>query len=127
MGLFRRDKNKNAAPLAENAVHPLVSRVIFCTICRGERPFSKCWKRSGMVTTCTACNQPLGDPRTLYHHQQQPKCPHCEEYLEQPDFEYGICDGCGAKYEIMQGTKPGLLPNKQQRDSMDRHGRSRDV
>ena len=127
MGLFRKKKDKADTPSGGNKVLPLVAHTVFCGVCRGERNFSKCWKRVGMVTTCTGCNHDLGDPRPFYHHQNQPKCPVCEEHLEQPEFEYGVCDGCGSKFEIMAGTKPTLLPNKKQRDAMHMHGRSREV
>lgn len=62
--------------------------------------------------------------RQLYA-QLQPACPQCGEFLEQPGFEYGFCDRCGSKHEIVPGTKPGLLPNAQQRAEMARRGVSR--
>ena len=60
----------------------------------------------------------------MVYRRFQPACPACQEFLEQPGFEYGFCDGCGSKYEIMTGSKPGLLPNKAQRAEMNKHGRS---
>ena len=50
-----------------------------------------------------------------------------DEFLEQPGFEYGQCDGCRSKYELVTGAKPGLLPNKQQRAEMDKVGKARSV
>jgi hypothetical protein len=63
------------------------------------------------------------NPAALYN-KNQPACPTCGEFLEQPGFEYGLCDGCGSKYEIMQGTVPSLLPNKKQRHAMNKVGKS---
>ena len=61
---------------------------------------------------------------TLYG-RSLPACPKCGEYLEQPTFEYGLCDGCGSKYELVDGTLPNLLPNLYQRQEMDKVGRIR--
>ncbi len=71
---------------------------------------------------CPCCGLEFGDPEPFYK-EIQPACPQCGEFLEQPGFEYGLCDGCGSKYELMPGTKPGLLPNKEQRAEMDTHGK----
>jgi len=76
----------------------------------------------GYVEECPCCDLKFEDPPFLYK-RFQPTCPRCGEFLEQPNFEYGICDGCGSKYELMPGTKPGLLPNKAQRQEMDSHGK----
>jgi len=64
------------------------------------------------------------DPAGLYR-RALPVCARCGEYLEHPGFEYGLCDGCGSKYELVAGAKPGLLPNLKQRQEMDKHGKSR--
>lgn len=47
--------------------------------------------------------------------------------LEQPGFDYGLCDCCGSKFEIVEGTKPGWMPNKDQRAAMARFGKARTV
>jgi hypothetical protein len=52
-----------------------------------------------------------------------PACPQCGELLEHPGFEYGLCDVCGSKHELVPGTRPSLLPNKVQREAMAKHGR----
>ncbi len=129
MALFGRgDKAKGNArgggassnPAAE--VIPLVGRKVFCGTCEAERTFTKAWKRSTHVRQCPCCGMRFENPRALYA-QAQPACPKCGEFLEQPAFDYGFCDTCGSKYEILEGTKPGLLPNKAQRAEMDKHGK----
>lgn len=126
MGLFRRSEKSEAAVQAGAAdkVHPLPARKIFCHVCAGERSFSRCWTRPAVVRTCPCCKTEFSDPAALYR-RFQPSCPRCGEFLEQPNFEYGLCDGCGSKFEIMPGTKPGLIPNLKQRQEMDKHGKAR--
>jgi len=77
--------------------------------------------RVGLLIQCPGCEAPLEDPGTIYA-DFQPACPACGEFLEQSGFEYGLCDGCGSKYELVQGTRPGLLPNREQRAEMAKHG-----
>jgi hypothetical protein len=79
--------------------------------------------RLSFVTKCTGCGAILDNPEPLYA-EFQPACPRCGEFLEQPHFIYGLCDGCGSKFELMDGTKPGLLPNRQQRAAMEAHGKT---
>ena len=73
-----------------------------------------------------ACGLPLGGHPEIYK-KQQPACPKCGEYVEFPGFRYGICDGCKSKFELVEGTKPSLLPNSKQRAAMDKVGKTRDV
>lgn len=74
------------------------------------------------MTQCTACGLAFPNPAELYK-KFQPVCPRCGEYLEQPGFEYGLCDGCGSKFELVVGAKPGLLANRQQREEMNKLGK----
>jgi len=124
MALFggRPDKPSEAAP-AQASIRQLPGRTIFCRICSADRPFSRCWERLGPLRACPGCNAVFENPAQLYQ-LTLPACPHCGEYLEQPGFQYGLCDGCQSKYEIVPGTRPSLLPNKRQRDEMDKFGKS---
>ncbi len=123
MALFRRgDKEKPG----QSPKIPTAPQQAYCRICREKRTFSNCWMRRVPLTQCECCQAPFEHPEALYK-KIQPACPRCEEPLEQPGFEYGLCDGCGSKYELTAGTPPGLLPNKQQRDKMNAIGRSRYV
>lgn len=70
-----------------------------------------------MVRACTSCGMPFPNAGELYR-GFQPSCPQCGEFLEHPGFDYGICDNCGSKFELPDGAKPGLLPNKEQRHRM---------
>lgn len=70
-----------------------------------------------MVRECTACGIAFEKAGELYQ-RFQPSCPQCGEFLEHPGFDYGICDTCGSKFELPDGAKPGLLPNKEQRKKM---------
>lgn len=99
------------------AVHPLLGRRAFCSVCNSDQMFSKCWRRASMVRQCTGCGAPFENAGELYR-GFQPQCPHCAEFLEHPGFDYGICDACGSKFELPEGAKPGLLPNKEQRQRM---------
>jgi len=128
MALFgrkgRAEGDIGSAPNSESAATlPIPPRSAYCRICEADQTFSRCWKRPGMVHQCTCCETPFEDPRALYK-RQQPSCPSCGEFLEQPGFEYGLCDGCGSKFELMEGTKPGLLPNRRQREEMDKYGKA---
>jgi len=112
-----------ARALPKEETRPLVGRTVWCGVCNLELPFTRCWRRVQPMRRCSCCGATFSDPVRL-HKQPAPACPRCAEPLECPDFDYGICDGCGSKYEIMEGTKPGLLPNRDQRLAMERHGRA---
>ncbi len=96
----------------------------FCRICNDYRQFTRCWLRVDRFERCPDCGFEFPDVDFIYG-RHQPVCPQCEEYLEQPDFEYGFCDVCGSKFEIMGPSRPTLLPNRQQRAEMNKHGRVR--
>ncbi|HNR31704.1 MAG TPA: hypothetical protein PKI11_12520 [Candidatus Hydrogenedentes bacterium] len=108
---------------AADQTHPIVGRAIYCRICDAERTFTRCWRRAAPVRRCPCCGAAFDRPETIYA-RAWPACPQCGEPLEQPGFDYGLCDGCGSKFEIMEGTRPGLLPNQQQRKEMEKHGKS---
>lgn len=124
MGLFGGRNNQDKAP--DSASRPtkrqLPGRKVYCRVCDTEQTFSIVWVRVEPVTTCHACRTPFANPAALYD-LVPPACPQCGEYLEHPGFEYGFCDVCHSKYEVMPGTKPNLLPNKAQRDAMNKVGR----
>jgi hypothetical protein len=111
--LFFGKKNKSQS----NAIHPLVARTAFCTVCNSDQMFSKCWRRAAMVRECTGCAALFSNAGELYR-GFQPSCPRCGEFLEHPGFDYGICVTCGSKFELPDGAKPSLLPNKEQRQRM---------
>lgn len=126
MALFgRSDKGSSSgkSESTEQGANPLVGRTIYCRVCDGDRMLTRCWRRTGYVRKCPCCGLVFENPRLLYV-KFQPTCPKCEEPLEQPGFDYGLCDGCGSRYEIVEGTKPGLLPNLRQRTDMNKHGRA---
>lgn len=119
MGLFGKKKAEaNAGP----QMLPVTGKKAHCPVCMTHRQFSRCWRRASAVTQCTCCGLVFEDVEALYK-RVQPECPQCGEYLEQPMFEYGLCDVCGSKLELVDGTKPGLLPNKKQRAEMAKRGR----
>jgi predicted RNA-binding Zn-ribbon protein involved in translation (DUF1610 family) len=123
VALFRKKKGQEQSKV--DSARPLVSRPsVFCRVCNAYRPFTRCWMRTAPVQVCTSCGAVFEDPAKLYD-LHLPACPRCGEYIEHPGFEYGLCDACGSKYEIVEGAKPGLLPNKRQRDAMDLHGKAR--
>lgn len=122
MALFGRRQKADKPGSAE--VHPLVGRAVFCGVCGKEQMFNRCWRRASHVRQCPCCQLVFEDAAALYR-RFQAVCPQCGEPLEQPGFDYGLCDGCGWKFEIVEGTKPGLLPNRQQRAEMDKHGKAR--
>ncbi len=132
MALFggRRDNNRptpsreGAAPNPPPGIRPLPAREVTCGVCDARRTFSRCWERTAPVAVCPGCRGRFDNPAALYR-LPQPACPRCGEFLEHPGFQYGLCDTCGSKYEIVPGTKPGLLPNKAQRDEMNKVGRIR--
>jgi len=119
----RRDKDEAPAK-KESQARPILGKRAFCRVCNSYQQFSRCWLRIDMLTKCPCCGFEFPNAGLLYK-QFQPVCPRCEEYLEQPGFEYGLCDSCGSKYELVEGTKPGLLPNFNQRQEMNKHGKVR--
>jgi len=102
---------------------PVVGREVYCRICDAYRPFTKCWLRQQPMTRCPECGAIFHDVEALYR-KFQPVCPQCGAFLEQPGFEYGLCDVCGSRFEIVTGAKPGLLPNRRQRAEMAKHGKA---
>jgi hypothetical protein len=124
MALFGRGEKPEAR--VEVETHPIVGKTIYCRICNADRMLTRCWRRVTPVRVCTCCATPFENPRALYA-QTQPRCPRCGEPLEYPGFDYGLCDGCGSKFEIMEGTKPSMLPNLKQRQEMEKFGKSRSV
>jgi hypothetical protein len=94
----------------------------YCRICDARMVFTHCWKRQTVQAGCKCCGTGFEFPEKHYK-SSQPRCPKCEEYLEQPGFEYGICDGCGSKFELLKGTPANLLPNAQQREEMNKVGK----
>jgi hypothetical protein len=126
MALFGRGNDKQDPPPPKEAAFPLTPRKAQCSVCKTEKVFTKMWRRSGMMTKCPCCAQVFANPAPLYK-RVQPACPRCEEPLEQPGFDYGLCDGCGSKFELIEGTKPGLIPNLKQRQERDKFGKSRSV
>jgi len=130
MGLFRRTKTAGESPAATGdgpgGGTTTIGRDAQCRVCKGPRHFSRCWLRARPLMACTQCETPLQNPEMLYA-MRQPACPQCGEYLEHPGFEYGYCDDCGSKHELVEGCVPGLLPNAQQREAMNRTGRSRSI
>ncbi len=77
-------------------------------------------------TYCMNCGLEFPDVDEVYK-PIGPRCPNCEEPLEAAGFDYGLCDECGSKYELVPGTKPSWLPNQAQREEMNKLGRSRNV
>ena len=126
MAFFRRKKEAAASPVKPSSERILVARDSYCRICKDLRKFTRCWQRVGMMSTCPCCGLAFEEPRALYA-KNQPMCPRCSEFLEQPGFEYGLCDGCGTKYELVEGARPGFMPNKEQRAEMEQYGRSRSI
>jgi hypothetical protein len=118
VALFGRKKDKRGGgSAAADEVRPLLGKKAYCRLCRGDREFSKAWLRMRPVTTCTCCGLVFDDPGMVYA-QHQPACPRCREFLEHPGFEYGLCDGCGSKFELVEGAVPSHMPNYQQRKEM---------
>lgn len=125
MALFGIGKKRGGDDGGERhaEVHPLVGRELHCGVCEDRRMFTRTWRRVRPMRGCPCCQTPFEDPARLYA-RHQPACPRCGEPLEHPGFDYGLCDGCGSKYEIVEGAKPGLLPNRQQRANMEKHGKA---
>ena len=108
---------------AAQETFPLVKKQATCGVCGDVRSFTRVWRRAVMMSRCPNCGLIFPESEELYK-RFQPACPQCEEPLEQPGFEYGYCDQCGSKFELMDGSKPGLLPNQAQRMEMRKHGKS---
>lgn len=124
MALFGLGRRGAESPKKGGAqTYPIVGKTLYCRICDENRMFTQCWRRVNPPTKCGCCGLDFENPAALYK-KHQPVCPRCAEPLEQPGFDYGLCDGCGSKFEIVEGTKPGLLPNQRQRAEMERHGKS---
>jgi len=107
-------------------IFPLPPRTASCSVCKEIRTFTKVWKRVLIMQRCPCCGLVFENPAALYN-KIVPQCPRCEEPLEQPGFDYGLCDRCGSKHELIEGAKPSLLPNLRQRQEMNRFGKSRSV
>jgi len=120
VALFSRGDRESKDP-SVTQTRPVLGREAFCRICGSRQQFTRCWLRVGYVAPCPSCGAVFNDPAALYK-KTLPECPRCGEYLEQPGFEYGLCDGCGSKFEVVAGSKPSLLPNKQQRAEMEKLG-----
>lgn len=103
---------------------PVPPQEWYCRICDARQVFTRCWKRQTVQVGCKCCGMGFEHPEEHYK-TSQPRCPKCEEYLEQPGFEYGICDGCGSKFELLQGSPANLLPSSKQREEMDKVGKIR--
>jgi len=124
MALFGKSNKDTPKESAESSLaHPVMGREAFCRMCNARKPFSRCWLRVKMVMRCSCCGLVFENPAALYK-RLQAACPKCGEFLEQPGFEYGLCDGCGSRYELVPGTKPSLLPNRAQRAAMAKYGRA---
>lgn len=124
MALFgRRPDSSEKAAEAPSGMQPVPAKSAYCRVCRDQRTFSRCWLRAGHVHPCTCCKAPFDNVASLYK-KNLPACPRCGEFLEQPGFVYGLCDGCGSKFELMDGSLPSLLPNLNQRREMGRFGKA---
>lgn len=128
VGFFRRKgaEGGDGSAATSKGTRPVLGREVRCRVCEKAQQFSKCWLRVELLQKCPECEMVFEDPEFIYN-QRIPSCPRCREYLEQPGFEYGKCDACGSKFELVQGCVPNLLPNKAQRDAMDRVGRTREI
>ncbi len=126
MALFGKwGGRKRRGGAAGGGTVPTVPQSTYCRICAGERKATKCWKRTEYLTKCECCGTQFEDPEALYKNPR-PACPECGDFLEQPGFQYGVCDDCGSKYELVDGTPPGLLPNRAQRKEMSKYGQVRE-
>lgn len=125
MALFGRGGSSGSKPsdAATPESHSILGKNAFCRVCNAEATFSRCWLRVKPASKCSCCGTMLPNAPELYK-KRQPSCPSCGEWLEQPGFEYGLCDTCGSKFEITEGCRPCLLPNQQQRAEMDKIGRA---
>ncbi len=123
MALFGQKKRDADKPSPAPPVRQVMGREVYCAVCKAYRAFSRCWLRVVSVAKCTCCGLEFPAPEAVYR-KHLPACPRCGEYLEHPGFEYGLCDTCGSKFELVQGAKPGLLPNRTQRESMSVYGKT---
>lgn len=125
MALFSRGpkKEESGGASAAGSTNILVGREVYCSVCKKPSAFTRCWRRVKPERQCACCGFAFADLRALYS-ASQPSCPQCAEPLEQPNFDYGLCDSCGSKFEILEGTKPSLFPNREQRQEMDKHGKA---
>jgi len=124
MALFGK-KDKEADAPSNPVTVPLVGKTAFCTVCNAYRQFTRCWRRLQPVRQCTCCALAFENVAALYM-RNQPACPRCGEFLEHPGFEYGLCDGCGSKFELVDGAKPGMLPSLEQRKKMNARAKGAD-
>jgi len=109
-----------------DSVQQLAPRQVYCRICDKETAFSQIWKRLSEQTYCMNCGHEFQEVAILYG-RIAPRCPQCDEPLESRGFDYGLCDECTSKFELVPGTKPSWLPNQAQREEINKHGRSRNV
>jgi len=125
VALFGRkpEDNQQSPQAASSGMQAAPAKRAFCRLCGDHQMFSKCWMHMGQLKTCGCCNTPFEDAAKLYG-KNLPACPRCGEYLEQPGFVYGVCDGCGSKFELMDGAVPSLIPNLQQRRDMRKFGKA---
>jgi len=101
-----------------------VARRAFCRICEKPQEFSTVWLRTEKIGVCEVCGLDFAETHIDMYARSAPICHRCGEYLEHPGFEYGLCDGCGSKYELVDGVPPNLIPNRQQREEMDKRGKA---
>jgi len=121
--MFR--KQEKGEPARDN-IQRLPSREVFCRICNKATTFSHVWKRISPQSYCMNCGYEFPDVDLVYM-PFGPRCPQCEEPLEAAGFDYGLCDECSSKYELVPHTKPSWLPNQAQREKINQQGRSRNV
>jgi len=122
VALFRKESSEPKGQ-ARPGARPLIAQNAHCRVCGQDRSFSAVWMRVDPVRQCPCCGLAFENPAALYE-KFQPACPRCEEFLEQPGFIYGFCDGCGSKFELMPNSKPSLIPNRTQRAEMNKHGKA---
>lgn len=127
MALFNKKGGGGPAPDGEVQQPPAVqqpARRVYCKVCEKDTTFSKCWKRLLPLKACSVCKAPFRVPKQIYD-MQVPHCPKCGEYVEHPGFDYGVCDECNSRFELVEGCVPGLLPNRKQRAEMEQYGKIR--
>ncbi|MCD6287743.1 MAG: hypothetical protein J7M12_01375 [Candidatus Hydrogenedentes bacterium] len=122
--MFR--KRNDTQQGSRDNVDRMEPRQVFCRVCGKVTQFSYVWRRKSPQVYCMNCGLEFDDVQSLYN-KFGPKCPRCDEPIESIGFDYGLCDECGSKYELVAGSKPSWLPNQAQREEMNRFGRSRNV
>ena len=122
MVLFGKQGKGEPDARSRAAVRPIMGRTAYCRVCDTDQRFSRCWLRVAPVTKCLCCGLLFKDPAALYE-KTTPACPQCGEFLEHAGFEYGYCDNCDSKYELVAGAKPSLLPGPKQREAMNKVGK----